>query len=266
MSAVTARWDGFLAQVRERFVQILGEARQGCPALLEQAGFDPIPMGNAWTAIEARLQQLETKVRDTWDDQVESAFEEDGAPPHFVDQQRAKGDALVDWFEVERERTRIQIFADAGRAVFQRAAAEVGRSFACVRCGAPLQVPFTFRALNVSCPHCATVNGYEPGTRMRMGEVCVHPLCEEASLQQWLAMRQAESAWRAARPVTIGHLKAWERAQIGYWHAYLSTRVRLLPDTAPAFDADLRGRMRHFYDQMDREGAWIQAGRPRDLA
>jgi hypothetical protein len=100
---------------------------------------------------------------------------------------------------------------------------------------------------------------------MRMGEICVHPLCEEAAWQAWLALRQTESAWRAARPVTIHHLKAWERAQIAYWHAYLSARVRLLPDTAQAFDADLRGKMRAFYEQMERERAWIDAGRPRDL-
>lgn len=265
MSAVTARWEGFLAQVRERYMQILQEARDGCPQLLVQADYDPMPMGNAWTAIEVRLEQLETKIDDTWSDQVESAFEEAGAPPHVVDHERRKGEALRDFMEVERERTRIGIFANAGRAFFERAVAETGRTFPCARCGAPLEVPFTFRALNVPCPHCTTVNGFEPGMRMRMGEMCVHPLCEEASFSQWLASRQAENAWRAARPVTIAHLKGWERAQIAYLHAYLSARVRLLPDTAQAFDADLRGRMRYFYDQMDREAAWIQAGRPRDL-
>lgn len=265
MSAVTARWEGFLQQIRDRFVGILNEAREGCPALLEQAGFDPIPMGNAWHAIEMRAKQLETKIEETWNDQVEAAFESAGAPPQAVAYERSKGDATRDWMEVEREKTRIGIYCDAGRRIFDRARAEIGRSFACSRCGAPLDVPFTFRALNVTCPHCATVNGFEPGTNIRMAEICVHPLCEEASFSQWLAMRAAERAMHAARPTQIQHLKAYERAQIAYWQAYLVTRGRLLPDTAQAFDADLRGKMRFFYDMMDREGAWIQAGRPRDL-
>jgi hypothetical protein len=265
MNPVVARWDGFLSQVRERFLQIMREAEEGCPQLLEQANYDPTPMGVAWGAIEMRAKQLETKIEETWSGQVERAFEQAGAPPDAVTYERTKGDALRDWFTVERERIRIKIWSDTGRMFYERAKAELGRPFACIRCGAPLEVPFTYRALNVPCPHCRTVNGFEPGTFMRMGEMCVHPLCEEASWQAWLAMHHAEETWRKARPVTIQHLKTWERAQLAYWHAYLTTRAQLLPDTAQAFDADLRGRMRAFYDQMDRESAWIQAGRPRDL-
>jgi hypothetical protein len=265
MNTVIARWDGYLAQVRERFAQIMREAEEGCPQLLEQANFDPLPMGNAWSAIEMRAKQLEVKIEETWSGQVERTFEQAGATSEAIAHERVKGELLRDQLEVERERIRIAIWANAGRAFFQRAVASLGRPFACVRCGAPLQVPFTFRALNVPCPHCRTVNGFEPGTAMRMGEICVHPLCEEAAWREWLAMHQAENAWRAARPVTIHQLKAWERAQIAYWRAYLTARIHFLPDTAPAFDADLQGKMRAFYEQMDREGPWIEAGRPRDL-
>lgn len=75
---------------------------------------------------------------------------------------------------------------------------EQQKPLACSRCGAPMQVPFTFRALNVHCQHCRTVNGFEPGMRMRMGEICIHPLCEEA----------------------IHVLKNHERAQIAFWRRY----------------------------------------------
>jgi hypothetical protein len=264
-ATVTARWDGFLAQIHERFRSIMREALSACPMLLEQAGWDPIPMSTAWGAIEMRSKQLETKIEETWSSQVERAFEQAGASPQLVAHERSKGDAMRDAIEVERERTRIAIFADAGRRFFARATSERGRTFPCSRCGAPLDVPFTFRALNVACTHCTTVNGFEPGTNMRMGEICVHPLCEEAAWDQWLAMHRAEEGWRAARGATIQLLKTWERAQLGFWHAYLSARIRFLPDTAKDFDKDLRGRMAHFYDRMDREPAWIQAGRPRDL-
>jgi hypothetical protein len=53
---------------------------------------------------------------------------------------------------------------------------------------------------------------------------------------------------------------------IQYWRAYFTAKIRLLPETAQGFEADVRGKMRSFYDRMDREGAWVQAGRPRELA
>lgn len=265
MNAVAARWDGFLNQVRERFIGIMREAEEGCPQLLEQADFDPVPMGNAWGAIEARCGQLTSKITDTWQSQVEGAFEQAGAAGATLHHERLKGEALRDLIDLEREKTRVGIFANAGRLFYQRAVAEHGRPFSCVRCGAPLQIPFTFRALNVTCPHCTTVNGFEPGMRMRMGETHLHALCEEAALPQHLALMQADRAMRRARPTTLEHLKAVEAATIAFLHAYLSARVRYLPDTAASFDADLRGRMRHLYESFEREGVWTRAGSPRAL-
>lgn len=264
-AAVTARWDGFLAQIRERFVGIMSEAEQGCPMLLEQANYDPVPMGNAFGAIEMRAKELSRKIEDTWNAQVEAAFENAGASQAQLAVERAKGDAMRDHLEIEIERIRIKIWSDAGRRYYERAKAEGGRGFACVSCSAPLQIPFTFRALNVPCPHCRTVNGFEPGTAMRMGEMCVHPLCEEASWSQWLARHRAERAWHALRNKTIDAAKTWERAEIAFYRQYFTTRAQLMPDTASAFEADLKGRMRAFYDQMDRERVWVEAGRPRDL-
>lgn len=261
---VAVRWDGFLAQVRERFVQVLCEAHEGCPAVLEQAAWDPTPMGNAWGAIEQRAKELSTKIEETWFAQVERAFEEAGVPPERAAREREKGDALRDWMEIQRERARVVIWADAGRALFERGLAEMGRAArACVRCGAPLSIPFTFRARNVPCAHCRTVNGFEPGAMIRMAEVCVHALCEEAAWEAWLVLHQAERAARSARPLTLQHLEHWERAQLGHLRAYLTKRAELLPDRAGAFEADLEGRMRAFYDRMERESVWLLAGRRR---
>jgi hypothetical protein len=264
---VTQRWEGFLTQVRERFQEVMRESQEGCAQLLEQAGYDPAPLANAWGAMEMRAKALETKVEETWGSQVERAFEEAGAPPQAIAYERAKGQGLREWMEVERERVRIAIYCDAARKLFQRTAADMAAAQKCLRCGVPLEVPFTFRALNVPCKHCNTMNGYEPGARIRMAEAfCVHPLCEEASWREWLVMKAAEKAQREARPTNIYVLKEWERTMIQYWRAYFTAKIRLLPETAQGFEADVRGKMRSFYDRMDREGAWVQAGRPRELA
>ncbi len=106
--------------------------------------------------------------------------------------------------------------------------------YPCKQCGAPLAVPHTFRVLNVACAHCRTVNEYEPGTRTRYVEAsCLHSLCQEASWNEFVAMHQAEDAYKRARPHTIQHIQAWEAAQIAYHRKYLTTRLQYLPDQRP---------------------------------
>lgn len=265
--ALVQRWDAFLKNITDRFQQIMQESRAGCAQLLADSDFDPLPMSNAWSAMERRAKDLGLKIEETWSGQVEPKFEEAGAPRPLMDQQRAKGDALRDWMELEVERVRIEIFVNAYQAIARRDAEEKASQGAvgCTQCGAPLQAPPTFRALNVTCSHCRTVNTYEPGMRVRMGEAsCLHALCQAAAWNQYVAMTQAELGYKRARPTTLPHIQAWEAAQIAYHRAYLTKRLEFMPDQAPAFDKDLRGRMEHFYVYtVQNEPAWIQAGRPR---
>ena len=143
---------------------------------------------------------------------------------------------LRDWMELEIERTRIQIYCSAAREVAEIDKREKQGGYPCKQCGAPLAVPITFRVVNLTCAHCRTVNEYEPGTRTRYTEAsCLHSLCQEAAWNEYVAMQQAEQAYRRARPHTIQHLKNWEGAQIAYHRKYLTTRLEYLPDQAPSF-------------------------------
>ncbi|CAN5660041.1 hypothetical protein BH09MYX1_BH09MYX1_46710 [soil metagenome] len=265
--ALVQRWDGFLKSITDRFQQVMQESREGCAQLLADSDFDTIPMGNAWSAMERRAKELGWKIDETWTSQVEPKFEEAGVPRGLMDQQRAKGNALRDWIELEIERVRIEIYVSAFHAIAQRDAEERASNgpVGCTQCGAPLVVPHSFRALNVTCTHCRTVNSYEPGSRVRMGEAsCSHSLCQQTAWNQFVAMNQAEQAYRRARPSTIQHIQAWEAAQIAYHRVYLTKRLELMPEQAAAFEKDLRGRMEHFYVySIQNELAWIQAGRPR---
>ncbi len=265
--ALVQRWDAFLKNITDRFQQVMQESRDGCAQLLAESDFDTIPMTNAWSAMERRAKELGTKIDETWSGQVEAKFEEANAPRPLIDAQRAKSEALKDWMEIEIVRTGIEIYVNAFNAIVAADQAEKASRgpVGCTQCGAPLVVPQTFRTLNVTCTHCRTVNTYEPGTRIRMGEAsCTHPLCQMAAWNQYLAMIQAERAYRRARPTTIQHIQAWEAAQIAYHRAYLTKRLEFMPDQAAAFDKDLKGRMEHFYVYtVNNEAAWIQAGRPR---
>ena len=70
------RWDGFLGKIKERATSILAEAEEGCAMLLDLNNLDPLPMSNAWSAIEQQLIQLTSKIDDTWNEKVEPAFDE----------------------------------------------------------------------------------------------------------------------------------------------------------------------------------------------
>lgn len=266
LNAVIARWDKFLATSYERFRDILAEAEAGCAQLLAEADHDTQAFSNAWGAMEMRCKNLSMKVSDTWNDKVCDLFDEADAPAEIEHREQQKGLDLEERMAVELEGMRIKVFADAARAVWQRALQEAPESLSCSQCAAPMQVPGTLSAVNVSCPHCSAVVTYEPGMRLRSIEhFCVHPLCEEVAWPQWLARHQAEKARHDARDETLDLLKAHEKAYIEYLQAYLGMRARLLPHLAGEYDKDLRGRMQQFYQDMDREAAWTMAGSPRAI-
>jgi len=264
--ALVQRWDGFLKNIKDRFDQIMQESKDGCAQMLIETNYDPIPMGNAWGAMERRAKELSTKIEETWNQQVEPKFEEAGVARPAIDEQRKKGDATRDFIEMEIERTRIMIYCKLARDVRELDAREKRDGYPCKSCGAPLAVPHTFRVVNLTCAHCRTVNEYEPGTRTRYVEAsCIHSLCQEAAWDEFVAMHQAERRFHGTRPPrALAQIQAWEQAQIAYHRKYLTARLQYLPDQAPSFGKDLAGRMEHFYVYgLNGEVAWINAGRPR---
>jgi hypothetical protein len=265
MNDVIARWDGFLAKIKDRFAQIMDESRQGCAALLQHTGGDPTAMSNAWTGMRSRALDLQAKIDDTFSAQVEPAFEDADAPGAITDRERDKGRALRHWMERECERTEVEIFAAAGRELLGRGRAEQGDGFSCTQCGGRLPLPESFQAVDVKCPYCGTLVTYEPGSRLRLAAGFTHYLARAETWDGWIAWQDAERRLHDQREPRIEHFKALERAQVEYWRAYLAAQARWLPDRLPALEADLRGKMRQWYDSVHHEKAWIAAGRPREI-
>jgi len=261
--ALVQRWDAFLKSIQERFEQIMQEARDGCMQLARDSSYDPVPWGNAWGAMERRAKDLDSKIRDTWQEQVEPKFEEAGAPPALIQQQAQKGEALCDWMELEIERTGIQIECTLARELAEIDERERRSGFPCRHCGAPLPAPITHQTVNLTCPYCRTVNEYEPGMRTRFIANSVDALSKESAWSELVAMRDAERAYHRARPHTIQHIRAWEAAQSAYLRKYLTTRLQYLPDQAASFAKDLASRMEQFYINLENDAEWAKAGRQR---
>ena len=265
--AVIARWDAFLANIAKRHGDLLAEAVAGCEALHLQSGLDPSAMTSAFSGINRRALDLESKIMDAWSDKVDDALDDAGASSAVTDRESAKGEALADRLELERERARVKIFADAARRLMERASLEQRTEHLCTQCGALLAIPEgTSRAVNVTCAQCQSVNTYEPGTWARWVEgFCVHPLTEEASWDWWVALRSAEARRREARNTTLELIQAEEQAMIVWNQAYFRLRAGMFPAYRGDEDAYLRGRMAQFYTGLEHEGAWKRAGQPRRL-
>lgn len=263
VAAVDAKWDGFLAKIKERFDQIMQESLVGCAQVYDQTQ-DYLPMNNAWTGMKSRGMQLQDKIQDTWDEQVEDAYENAGANSRQEDAARAKGEAMKDYIEVETERVEIAIFCNAARKMHAAAVANQPTPH-CTQCSAPLQVPFTTRAVNVNCPSCGAINTLEPGTDAIMVNSFSHYIAREAAWQEWVTMHRAEEAWRDARTASIQIIQAWEDAQIKYWTKYLQMEAQVRPEVADKFDKHLASKLHHFYISMQHEKAWINAGKPRRI-
>lgn len=262
-NALDARWDGFLSKIRARFDELMRESTAGCAALLVQTGGDPTPVSNAWQGMRMRALDLHSKVSDSWSDQVQDKYHDEEAYDQ-ADAAWARAEALLDEFEIRLEQIETKIFADAIRSLLSMAAVEQAQ-LRCSQCGAELEHPVSLQTVDVSCRHCGALVTIEPGPRARMAEAMSHYLWREACWPQWLAKHQAEKAAREARTATLAQLQAWELAEIEYWTAWLGERAKLLPNTRTELDKELRGRLHMFYQDLERQGAWKQAGSPRRI-
>ena len=263
IDALDARWDGFLAKIKERFDELMRESEAGCAALLAQTNGDTVPVSNAWQGMRMRALGLQSKVSDTWSESVQDKYHDIEAYDR-ADAAWARAEALNDAIEIELERIETKIFADALRQLLASAAQEHA-ALRCSQCGGELPGGVVLAATDVNCTRCGALNTIEPGPRARTAVALSHYLWNEACWPLWLRKRQAEHAAKDARNPTLAQFQAWEAAEIDYWSAWLHERAKLMPNTARDFDKELRGRLYQFYASLDREKAWRDGGSPRRI-
>lgn len=268
MSAL-ARWDAFLAQIEGRHKEVIAEAEAAGRAAIAElaAGGDHLPLAHQLAAVDARLQDLERKIIDTWHEKVDDAITGEGHATAVRDEAFRKGDDLKDRLDEAREELPIRVLAELARQRHQRARAAHG-PVPCAHCGAPLDAPFSFRALELSCGACrGRITLWQPPELMlSVGAIGTHPISQEAAQKEWRAMRAAERAKNAHRsPTPLSALKDYEKAQIAYWRVYLKARAWFEPELARDPRMEIEKRMEQWYVySAENERAWVDAGRPRE--
>lgn len=263
MSAAKIRWEAFLKQIEDRHAAICDEARSGSKAAFAQLGTDTTPISHAWMAVRDRLLELESRIIDTWNQKVEAVFEAEGVDRPTQMSERRRGEDLKFELENRREAAELGTFADVAREMHKRAL-ETQPERNCVHCGAPLSIPVTYRAMNLTCPHCRSVVTFEPGSLARIAMATgSHAMAWEASHPEWLAMRVAERRIRDHRsPTPLAVLKGYEQAQIAYWFKYIGSRAHFEPELRDV-PMEVRSRMGFWWTQMESEEEWRKAGSPR---
>jgi hypothetical protein len=259
MSAETvARWEGFIAKIKERFEQLMAEAREGCLGLLDLNGLDPQAMGNAWTGMTNQVHVLREKVEEIWRIKVEPSLEQAEAAADIVDRECDRGRDFADWMDRQCERTEVEIFAAAADHRLVAARKAMDKGFRCTQCSAELPIPEAFfRSVNVTCQYCSRVNTFEPGTQVRAVEhFCAHHLSRRAALGPWDELKDVERRRRKTRGDRIDILRAYGRANRDYWKAYYGARADLIPAYQQDLEADIDSRIRPFRDEMATNDVW----------
>jgi hypothetical protein len=204
MSAV-ARWDAFLAQIANRHHVVIGEAEGVARTYIEDIHADVAPLSNALMAVRSRLQDLESKIVDTWHAKVDQVVVDEGG-----DRERefAKGIALQRALDDRREELEPRIFA---AIAVRREAAGLGASVAALGAHAVAQV--------------AAVVEWR---RMRAAEHALRDLRPPRPLGPIIAVEAAHlSYWRAYltvrsryEPILARDLAMEIRSRMEAWYTY----------------------------------------------
>lgn len=260
------RWQSFLKQIEERHKLVRDEAVAGAREAFPEGGYDPTPISIAWAGVNDCLLELERRIIDTWHEKVEDVFEAEGYKRPELDVERRKGEVLAYELENARQSAEMHLLAGLAREIHQRALA-TQKERQCPTCGATLDVPLSYRAVNLRCAHCSSVSTFEPGMLARSAVAFgAHPIAWVTSEREWHLMRQAERRVHDQRPpVPLALLKDYERAQITYWFSYFKTKSQFEPELHDVA-REVRARMAWWYDShAEHEEEWLAAGRPREV-
>jgi flagellar hook-associated protein FlgK len=184
---IIERWDTFLSKIKARCDEMITQANQGCEMFIPQLLYDTNAIGNAWTGIKNQIYELTIKVYETWP-KMEALLNQAGSNATETDVELEKRHQVITYMQWEYEKNRIIALAKAGRQILFNVKKHVNESkmHNCTQCGSPLDINiYSFRAVNIKCESCSSVNTYKPDDRVIALESWVLvPLADEHVLPE----------------------------------------------------------------------------------
>lgn len=256
------RWASFISKISERLDAIIVEAGQGVVALGRAHTEDALPLSNALTGLDHRVDQLWTKLDTTWEEKVEPKFEAIGGAvwDRGLDM---KADARLDhahrWQNAKVEW--LTTLADEAKA---RADASEATDVVCTNCGKPLALASRRKTVSHPCGACGTVNQVSPSaaTRMYYGTYVTY-LAEGATLPHRHAIeRFREEVDRTSRAnnwakESVASMERWRDMERAAYQARADKAAELTGD--PVDHAYVEGRMAFFMKySLEMEQSWVK--------
>lgn len=262
--ALVERWRGFLSKIDERLAGIVSECEAGVAGLTAQSPDDAMPISQAMTGLDHRIRQLDDKIEETWDGQVEDKFS-DGGDGDFLDVGLdMKRDAELA-LEAKWTLWKAKALGDFYRQMWPRAQAAMAEPLPCTQCGTPLSVPTPHQSHTVPCPSCAAVNQIIPkGCIQQYFGGGSHAFAEELALPIRFEIeryREEVDRWRRARdwaPETIESMDKWHEMEVRYWRTYSEAKAKMLHE--PVDEEYVESRLAQFRKyNLENDQRWRKA-------
>jgi len=250
------RWDVFLTKIEERFNELMNTAVQATDKVVEQLEYDNSIVVNAWSGIQAQIRKLQDKMESVWEEKMDDLFgmREDVSSDDRLGQMY-KYEDLSKRMDTEYLRAKTKVLANAGRKIIANVNRHIdtNKMHACKQCGAPMDIRiYSFVARNVKCGACATVNSYEPDSRVRALEhFAIVQLADELVIDQ--SVREEEighEIWKLdeRKPHEAVKVEALRKELVIVRKNRLATYYRFLmdqvPDKADSYQSKLNERLK----------------------
>jgi len=250
------RLEGFVAKIKQRHGELMQEAEAGCRQVMVDNPTDPIPLGNAVSAIDRRFDQLRRKMDDTWSDQIMDMFvDAETGSGGFVDRgidyvRDAEHDMECAW-----ARLKIKLQADYYRNLWPIAVEEMKKPVSCTNCGMELQPPVRHQSVNVTCPGCNAANQVFPHKAVySYYGGAPHAFGEEAAIEQrvmiekWRIQVDRDRRAQDWPDESIQSLDKWLEMEREYWNLYGQMKARLSSETPEQQQAFIDSRVKQFVE------------------
>jgi hypothetical protein len=259
------RWDGFLAQIRDRHAAIIVECDTAFVPILQQltAGGDTGVISRQLSMTNGRLRELEDRIEATFNDKVEAAFESDGASPAMRNAALIQGRRQRLQLEIARDQYEPMVLDRLVRMQYAHAQA-TQPPLVCAHCRNVMPLPLVGRTMPIRCA-CGGTTEYVPSALMKMASASgADAVAKVAAQAEWRQMVEAQYMRNEQRPPhsleVIMHI---ERTQIAYYRAYWTMRGQFEPERSDV-PREIKAIMEPWYvTSAEFEPAWVAAGRPR---
>jgi RNase P subunit RPR2 len=249
---LVGRWSDFLSKIEQKFRESLQLGKQAVLDSLEENDYDYYASERTLYAIKSQISAtLVNKIDEVSADQVLPAMRADG--DYWVDE-IARGHHLREDLYRQLTLWEIDLEGTLSQKYYDHAIVLINKNFYCTQCKSPLAIRRQFfQSQYVTCLYCNTVNTFEPETKyVQIGWNVVDNIARQNAMEEYRIMQEAGDLKREVDPRnstnSTTHNESYRDACKKYVERFFTERIKLLPDTAAGFTADVARELKQKFN------------------